>query len=755
MAETSMGAAPSDSAAMATAFQQLRGDALSLALPWVYAGGLLFILLPIHRDPLQTASQGLILILLAAAVWFLRRLSHTLAAWALVAGLYAIGWLLLAEGHVAPAVGMVTLASGLTTLVVGFTGSVATALIYTLLVVLAPRVASAVDLTAHWVALVQMWSIIWLLWLGSRPLLTTMEWFHTSYTQNLDLLRQARDNQLQLNQTLQDLADAHSQLTRLNQLAVSMRQLAEDARHTKEQFVANVSHELRTPLNIILGFIEMIMQAPETYGRHVPRALLADLSVVLRNGKHLSDLIDDVLDLSQIETGHMALTKERAAFANIVDAAVLAVQPLFESKRLYLRTDIAPDLPEIHCDKVRIRQVLLNLLSNAGRFTEIGGVQLRAWQEHGDLLVSVADTGPGIAHNDIEKVFQPFQQVDNSIRRRYGGSGLGLNISKAFVELHDGKMWMESTVGQGVTVYFSLPLSTPVPAFTGALRWISPYADYYPRTRPSLAPIPVNRARLVVVETGGAAQRLLTRYLTDVEMVHAGRMADAVAEATRVPTQAILVNTLAIGAQLQQLEATPELPEDTPVILCAVPGPQDSASLLGVSDYLIKPVDRERLLTTIHRVAPAGQSVLLVDDDPDALLMFRRMLASAEREYRVMRAENGRQALQVLAEQRPDLILLDLIMPGMDGFQFLMEKSRDPALRAIPVVVVSAQDPQGQPIVSRTVAVTHSSGISARQLLGLIEATVHLLSPQQAHLGVQYGEEVGSAHRLADEPARA
>lgn len=754
MAQPANGVFATSAPYMVTAFQQLRRETMALALPWIYVTGLVFILVPIHHNPLQTALPGLVLILLASAVWLLRGWSHVWGAWALVIGLYVVGGMLLNANHDAPALAMIMVATGLMTITLGFASSLVAATIGTLLAITFVRLTANPDPSTQWIAVVQMWSMIWLMWIGSRPLLTAMQWFESSYTQNLALLQQARDNQLLLNQTLSDLADAHTQLARLNRLAVAMRQAAEEARHTKEQFVANVSHELRTPLNIILGFIEMIMQAPETYGRHVPRALLADLSVVLRNGKHLSDLIDDVLDLSQIETGHMALTKERVSFASIVEAAITAVRPLFDSKRLYLRTDVASDLPMIYCDQVRIRQVLLNVLSNAGRFTEVGGVELRAWHADGKLVVSIADTGPGIAQDDLEKVFLPFQQVDNSIRRRYGGSGLGLNISKGFVELHEGKMWIESSPGNGLTVYFSLPIHIPAASFGGALRWVHPYAEYTPRTRPSLAPIPANRPRLVVLEAGGTLPRMLTRYLTDVEIVPTNCMADALEEAARLPTQALLVNDLAAGTDLQQRSGISPLPEHIPVILCSVPGLQDSAGLLGVADYLIKPVARERLLTVIQQVAPHAVTVLLVDDDPDALLMFRRMLASSGRDYRVLRAENGRQALQVLGEQRPDLILLDLVMPSLDGFQFLVEKERDIGLRSIPVVVVSAQDPQGQPIVSHTVAVTHSQGISVRQLLGLIEATVHLLSPQPARLSLEHGEKIQPADGFADEITR-
>ena len=173
--------------------------------------------------------------------------------------------------------------------------------------------------------------------------------------------------------TLEDLASANVQLARLNQLAQGMRHAAEDARRAKEEFVANVSHELRTPPNMIVGFSEMMLQAPQTYGKKIPSALLADLAVIQRNSQHLSSLIDDVLDLSQIEVGKMALTKERVAFQEVVQAAVTAVRPLFDSKGLHLKTEVPGDLPLVFCDRTRIREVVLNLLSNAGRFTEHGG----------------------------------------------------------------------------------------------------------------------------------------------------------------------------------------------------------------------------------------------------------------------------------------------------------------------------------------------------------------------------------------------
>ena len=279
----------------------------------------------------------------------------------------------------------------------------------------------------------------------------------------------ARDAQADLKQAVKDLAEANLQTARLNQLLGMARHAAEEAERAKAEFVANVSHELRTPLNMVIGFAEMIMSAPKTYGR-VSTALRADLAVIHRNSQHLAALIDDVLDLSQIEAGRMALTKERVALGEIIAAATEAIRPLYQTKGLYLRTE-APEGLVVSCDRTRVREVLLNLLSNAGRFTEQGGVTVQARVMGQEVVVSVSDTGPGIAPEDQARLFQPFQQADGSIRRRFGGSGLGLSISKHFVELHDGRMWLESGVGSGTTIFFTLPFEPrrrPVAPHTSA-----------------------------------------------------------------------------------------------------------------------------------------------------------------------------------------------------------------------------------------------------------------------------------------------
>jgi signal transduction histidine kinase/CheY-like chemotaxis protein len=565
-----------------------------------------------------------------------------------------------------------------------------------------------------------------------------VRWAWAGYERNQSLMERMQEAQVRLQQTLEDLTSANTQLARLTQLADGLRQSAEEALQAKEQFVANVSHELRTPLNMIVGFGEMIVNAPVVYGSPLPPALLADLSVILRNSRHLSELIDDVLDLSQIEAGHMALTRERVDLRETCEAAAIAVRPLFESKGLSLSVTCEPSLPHVFCDRTRIREVVLNLLSNAGRFTERGGAAIRARRENGQVVVSVSDTGPGISSADQDRLFRPFEQLDGSIRRRYGGSGLGLTISKSFVELHGGRMWLESTPGAGTSIHFSLPIDPPMPIHTGAVRWLNPDWPDLARTRPPLAPPPMVKPRLVVVDANQHLQRLLARYLDGAEVAPAPDLPAALRALSESPAQALVINGLRIDDWLHRLSASPQLPYGTPAIVCAVPDPADLAGALEVSEYLLKPIDQDRLLAALERLMPHGRrdgaprTVLVVDDEPDALRLFWRILSSAGRGYRVLTAGNGRQAIELLRQQRPDAVLLDLVMPDGDGFQFLALKNEDPATRSIPVAVISARDAARQPIVSNAIGFTRAGGISLPQLLACIEAISRALSPLAA-----------------------
>ena len=705
-------------------------------------------------DPATGTLPGVILLLLTPAVWWLVHKSHyRAAAAALICGLFCANLLLIHWRVPAEAVMFLALPAGLCAVLIGFPFGAAVAVVCSLYLLFG---ASQIDAVLRSVSVINLWATLGMIWLSSRPLLLARQWFEANYDQSRAALEKSRDYQFQLRQALDDLTEAHHQLTQLNRLAHDLRHQADEARRSKEQFVANVSHELRTPLNMIIGFSEMALNSPETYGSDIPQSLLADLEIVLRNSQHLSSLIDDVLDLSQIEAGQMALMKERAALGEIVDEAVTAVRPLFKSKGLTLRQDIPLNLPKLHCDRIRIRQVLLNLLSNAGRFTERGGVHVCARQEEDALIVSVADTGPGIRADEMDEIFKPFQQMDGSIHSHWAGSGLGLSVSKHFVELHKGRMWLESEPGQGATFHFRLPLEEAIsPAVEGMMRFFSPYSTYVERTHIPSLPATANRPRLIVVEDGSTLSRLLARYLDNAELAPAASAEEAIDAIKAKPAQALLVNAASVGESLGRIENEIALPYGLPVIVCSLPDLGAAADSLGADDYLIKPISREDLLAALDRLENETKTILIVDDEPDVLRLFRRMLASAGRNYRVLRASSARQARQIMADTKPDVVLSDLVMPEQDGYQLIAEMKADPALRDIPIVVTSARDPSSQPTVSKSLAVVRGGGIAIPQLLTAVSTLVSALSPGAVKLRIEGGEELPLAEGLAQEAGGA
>ena len=427
---------------------QLAVEAMPVALVMLLIGGFVLAAEGERLFGLRDGFHpGLLLFLWSLLMWRVRSLSRLAAAWGLVLGLTAAVLFIVASEQASGALALLALATGAATLFISPLAGALTATAVTVFLVQGPGPFHLLSLGARVLTGIQVWGVVGLVWSAVRGLSSAIEWSWFSYERSLQLLEQARDRELQHRQTVADLADANLQLTRLNALARGLSEAADEARRAKEQFVANVSHELRTPLNMIIGFSEMILRASDSYGVQLPSALLADLTVILRNSQHLSGLIDDVLDLSQIEAGQMALTKEWVRFAEIAEAAAVAVRPLFDSKRLALQVNV-PDDVMIYCDRTRMREVLLNLLSNAGRFTEQGGAVVAAARSGLDILISVADTGSGIAPQDKARLFQPFQQVDGSIRRRFGGSGLGLSLAQSFIEQHQGMIDVDSRPGR-------------------------------------------------------------------------------------------------------------------------------------------------------------------------------------------------------------------------------------------------------------------------------------------------------------------
>jgi signal transduction histidine kinase/CheY-like chemotaxis protein len=710
---------------------ELRQDLLPwMLLPYALAGAVMVVLQRDAPPPPSVTALGVLLLLFAILVWALRhrhRLASLLLSWGGM-GLITVAWhwFPASEAHHALLIPIIA-----TSFLLGWQTTILTVILATgiLTVGLTPIHANAspIPLAAH---VTVLWTTAAVTIMVQHPQRRTIEWAWQGYERARVSLEQARDRQVELKLALEDLAQANSEAIRLNELLLSARSALEEARRAKEEFVANVSHELRTPLNMIIGFSDMILESPEVYARRLPAPLMADITAIRRNSTHLASLVDDVLELVESDVGHIQLSREWVDIGELVREAAEAVAALFEKKGLTLSVHIAPDLPTVHCDRIRIRQVILNLLSNAGRFTEIGGSEIHTEPADGQLLIRVADTGPGVDHSKVSHLFEAFQQGDPSIRRRYGGTGLGLAISKRFVEMHGGRIWLESELGVGTMVSFTLPVGPEANHAKETSRWFGAYQEYQPRTRPSQAPHLRPKARVVVLEKGHSIDSMMSRYLESLESLVVHTPEEAARAVERHAAVALVINESPATATSNMLHRLPPMASDVPIMACWVPERQAPLAHLGAQGYLLKPVSRSDLLRTIRDTAPEARTILLVDDDAEARQLFGRILASAEESYAVLYAPDGDMALRLLRERRPDLVLLDLVMPNGDGFTLLENKRCDPTIQDTPVIIVSAKDPESDPIVSGALMVTRQQGLSARDLMRALEAITGAVRPR-------------------------
>jgi len=552
----------------------------------------------------------------------------------------------------------------------------------------------------------------------------TIRYFYSHYQFASQEIESAREKRVENIQIQEDLVFANRELARLARQLKVANQAADEARRAKETFVATVSHELRTPLNMIIGFSEVIAQSPHVYGASLSPTLLADIASIQRNSQHLLELVNDVLDLSQVDMGNLSISRSRCQVETIIDEAFEVIRPLFSSKGLYLRAEIQPNIGEIECDQTRIREVMINLMSNAGRFTEKGGVSVKVWIADEQFYFSVRDTGPGISPADQERLFEPFQQLDDSIRRKQGGSGLGLAISKRFVEMHGGMMWLESALCEGTTFYFRLPVRMGESMETGgASRWVNPIAAIDARTRSFRAPVADLVPRCVVLEKGELAAHLFRRYLGKVEIISVDSVGAALDYLGKCPSHVLVVNHPDAFDVVEQLKASGRLPFNLPIISFWLPGSTDMALSMHAKSYLIKPVSQASLMQVITQDGMNVKTILLVDDNPEILQLFGRIISSADRKYSVLRALDGEQALAMLRRRRPDLMILDLVMPGISGFDVLAEKEADPLIRDIPTVIISAQDPAGVQKIDGEIILARQGGFSPKELLEIIRAS--------------------------------
>ncbi|HEY3079835.1 MAG TPA: hybrid sensor histidine kinase/response regulator [Chloroflexota bacterium] len=559
-----------------------------------------------------------------------------------------------------------------------------------------------------------------LLWLGSRPERLALAWAWGSYARALDLTEQLRAEQARLASALKSLNHTCYQLEQANIELARARTAADEARRLKVEFAANISHELRTPLNLIIGFSELLLSGPDTYDGPLVKPYVRDVEAIYRNARHLSQLIDDVLELGEVESGRMGLRKGWTNLGEVVAEAIEVVAVLFEEKGLEITRELPTDLPPVYVDRTRMRQVLINLLNNASRFTDQGGVRIAAAQDERDLTVSVADTGIGIRATDLPHVFEEFRQLEPAHARRAGGSGLGLAICKRFVELHAGNIAVSSTPGRGTTFWFSLPL-------TGNVASVPPKAPWETWAKPRPGG-PAAEPTIVVASEDPAAVRLFQRHLDGYQVV----AAQVPSAAPDGPAARALIRVVDDAGDLDAaLCASTSGDVDAPVLVCRMPSERDLREELGVADYLIKPFTRERLLTSIARF-PSARTILVVDDEPGMVELIARILADVDSGYRVLAADGGEMALETLRSsgEQIDLLILDLLMPPPDGREVLAALRADSRLADLPVIVVSACGFIEQGLKSNLLAVTRERGLSIQDLVACTRVLVQTLNPE-------------------------
>ncbi|HYU20315.1 MAG TPA: response regulator, partial [Chloroflexota bacterium] len=475
------------------------------------------------------------------------------------------------------------------------------------------------------------------------------------------------------------------------------RELQVASQH-KSDFLANMSHELRTPLNAIIGYSEMLQEEAEELGHD---AFIPDLEKINAAGKHLLGLINDILDLSKIEAGRMDLYLESFAVADLVRDAVAIVQPLVEQNANTLRVNCPDDIGSIRADLTKVHQALFNLLSNACKFTDHGTISLAVGREPADgadwVSFAVADTGIGMSPEQMSRLFEAFSQADTSTTRKYGGTGLGLAISRHFCQLMGGDISVESEVGKGSTFTVRIPAEAvdsrgSTPAVVGP-HPPSPLSQDWERGSGGEGRGP----RLLAIDDDATARDLLQRLLTSegFDVVTAASGEEGLRLAKELRPAAITLDVLMPGmdgwAVLAALKADPDLAE-IPVIMLTILDNKEIGYALGAADYVTKPIERKRLAAVLKKYRPAAQAgpVLIVEDDAGTRRTLRRAL---EKEgWSVSEAANGRAALERLAESRPALILLDLLMPEMDGFELVERLREADDWSAIPVVVITAKD---------------------------------------------------------------
>jgi adenylate cyclase len=484
------------------------------------------------------------------------------------------------------------------------------------------------------------------------------------------------------------LKEREHELAELVDRLADARDQATQATVAKSRFLANMSHELRTPLNAVIGITEMLIEDAEDFDQD---RFVEPLNRILRAGKHLLELINEVLDLSKIEAGKLELNDEDIDVAGLVSDLAGAAQTLAAKNDNRLVVKGAKEAGIIRADPTRLRQIIINLLSNACKFTDKGTVSLTVSHNKANeqIQFKVTDTGIGMKPEQLGKLFQEFSQADSSTTRKYGGTGLGLAITDRLCKMMGGSITVESELGKGTT------FSVTLPARHGAVPLPAPLVNR--KETPTIAAAGRRTDRVLVIDDDTNVCDIMRRYLSreGFDVVTAQDGDEGIALAREMMPSVITLDILMPGtggwSVLQKLKGDPNL-ASIPVIMISILDEQKKGIALGASGYLTKPIDRAKLAALLEdfKFANKVSHALVIEDDEPTRVMLTRLLKSEG--WEVAEAANGKTGLEQLQTVPPDLILLDLMMPEMDGFEFLTRLRRDPKHETTPVIVVTAAD---------------------------------------------------------------